>query len=145
MTGPAVGKVRIDVEVLLEDRPIKCDVYIHIKGYSRALVTHLDVEGFDVSAGKKRIPAIVVGRRGGITVILSEPIVVEGREIRKIRIRGLKLLGVGKKGGAYLGIKEGGFFIGVKRELIRKLEELAREKAPELFKDKNASLDRFLS
>ncbi len=144
MTGPSVGKVSIDVEVFFEDKPIKCDVYIHVKGYSRALVTHLDIEGFDVYADKKYIPAVVVGKLDGVSIILSEPITVGSMKVKKIRIKGLRILSAGDRSGAYLGIKEGGVFLGMRKELIKKLEEIAKEKEPELFRDRSESLDKFL-
>lgn len=144
MTGPGVGKVVIDVEVLFSGKPIKCDVYIHVKGYSRALVTHLDIEGFYVYADRKHIPAVIIGRRDGILIILSKPIVVDSMKVKRIEIKGLKILGVGKRSGAYLGVKDGGVFLGVKRDIIKKLEEIAREKEPELFRGGREPLDRFL-
>lgn len=131
MTGPGAGKIRINVSVFLEGKQVPCEVYIHLKGYSRALVTHLDVEGFSVSAGKKMIPSLLIGRPDGIIIILSEPVIVEERRIRKISIKGLKILNTGERSGAYLGIKDGGFFLGLKRELIGKLEEIAKKVARE--------------
>jgi len=144
MAGPSVGKISIDVEVFFEDKPIKCNVYIHVKGYSRALVTHLDIEGFDVYADKKYIPAVVVGKLDEVSIVLSNPITVSSMKVKKIRIKGLRILSAGDRSGAYLRIKEGGVSLGMRRELIKKLEEIARKKKPELFRDRSKSLDKFL-
>ncbi|MEM4488449.1 MAG: hypothetical protein QXK88_06610 [Desulfurococcaceae archaeon] len=130
MTGPSAGKIRIDAMVFLENNQVTCDVYVHLKGYSRAKVTHLDVEGFNISAKRRLVPSVIVGGPNGITIIPSEPIIVEGRHIRKIKIIGLKILNAGEKSGAYLGIKDGGFFVGLKKELIEKLEEIAKGSMP---------------
>ncbi|MCR8488896.1 MAG: hypothetical protein NDP23_05035 [Crenarchaeota archaeon] len=130
MTGPGAGKIRMDAMVFLENDQVACNVYVHLKGYSRAKVTHLDVEGFNISAKRKLVPSVIVGGPNGIIIIPSEPIIVEGRHIRKIKIIGLKILNAGEKSGAYLGIKDGGFFVGLKRELMEKLEEIAKGSMP---------------
>ncbi|MCR8433822.1 MAG: hypothetical protein NDP24_06305 [Crenarchaeota archaeon] len=130
MTGPGAGKIRMDAMVFLENDQVACNVYVHLKGYSRAKVTHLDVEGFNISAKRRLVPSVIVGGPNGITIIPSEPIIVEGRHIRKIKIIGLKILNAGEKSGAYLGIKDGGFFVGLKRELMEKLEEIAKGSMP---------------
>jgi len=46
LVGGVYGKIRLNAEVYLlpEDEKIDADVYIHLRGYSRAKVTHLDVE-----------------------------------------------------------------------------------------------------
>jgi len=45
MTGPGEGKLPLNAKVCLnaEELP-SARVYIHLKGYSRATVTHLDIE-----------------------------------------------------------------------------------------------------
>jgi hypothetical protein len=49
MTGPGEGKIKIDSNVGIQTigKPIpinNAEVYIHVKGYLNARVTHLDVE-----------------------------------------------------------------------------------------------------
>ncbi len=76
MSGPGEGKIHIG----------KADVYIHMKGKSRATVTHIDVE-LD------------------------------------------KLNDIIKPGeNTYIGSKDGGLFIGLKKEMIDRAEKMAKER-----------------
>jgi len=143
MTGPAKGKIPLDVEVLFEDRKIKCDVYIHVKGFSRAYVTHIDIEGFNASGNRNRIPAVVIGGKNRITLILMEDIKIGKIRGRKLKILGLNLLPSGEKSGAYVGIKDGGLFVGFRKELVRFLEDIARDLEPELFQNENQTLSSY--
>ncbi len=133
MTGPAEGKIPINVELIVGDRRIPCDAYIHVKGYARAMVTHLDLEGFDVCFPQPRIPAVVIGKKNSIVIILLRDAVIGGVRTRKIRIVGLSLLDEGEKSGAYVGAKELGVYIGFRREVVRRLEDIARKLRPDLF------------
>ncbi|HDJ89963.1 MAG TPA: hypothetical protein ENG40_04645, partial [Thermoprotei archaeon] len=49
MTGPGEGKIPLETEIFIGNKRylVKVDgnVYLHIKGYSLARVTHLDIEG----------------------------------------------------------------------------------------------------
>jgi hypothetical protein len=76
MSGPGEGKIKLG----------KADVYIHLKGKSRARITHLDIE-------LDRLNKII------------EP----GQA-------------------SYVQGKEGGCFIGLKKEMIKKAEKLAKKK-----------------
>ncbi len=145
MTGPAEGKIPIEIDFFFEGRKIPCDTYIHVKGYSRARVTHLDLEGFKASAGKERVPGVIVGGEGEVTIILMENINIAGLRGRKLKIRGLSILHRGERSGVYVGIKDGGIYVGFKREIIRRLEGIAKRLQPELFRGKDSSLDVFLS
>ena len=53
MTGPGPGKIPLScsVELVLDGKKIavEAEVYIHVKGWSRALVTHIDVESPDMN------------------------------------------------------------------------------------------------
>jgi len=45
MTGPGEGKLLLkNAKVYLDNKEIPAEVYIHVKGYSLARVTHLDIE-----------------------------------------------------------------------------------------------------
>ncbi|MDI6810423.1 MAG: hypothetical protein QMD80_01875, partial [archaeon] len=45
MTGPAEGKLPLDAQVYLNEEELDdAHVHIHLKGYYRATVTHLDIE-----------------------------------------------------------------------------------------------------
>lgn len=76
MSGPGPGKIKIG----------KADVYIHLKGQSRARITHVDIE-LD--------------------------------ELNKI---------VKPKEASYVQGKKGGVFIGLKKEMIKRAEALAKKK-----------------
>jgi len=76
MSGPAEGKIHLG----------KADVYIHVKGKSRATVTHVDIE-LD------------------------------------------KLNDIIKPGeNTYIGSKDGGLFIGLKKEMIVRAEKIVGKK-----------------
>lgn len=76
MSGPGEGKIKIG----------KADVYIHLKGKSRATVTHVDIE----------LPEL-------------NEIIKPGEN-------------------SYVGSKGGGVFIGLKKEMIERAEDLAKKK-----------------
>lgn len=143
MTGPCKGKVPIKIHFFLNSTEIPCDAYIHVKGYADANITHLDIEGFNVDSVKDKIPAVVIGGLNEITIILLEKISIGNRKSKKLKIKGLDLLAKGKKSGAYVGIKKGGIYIGFRKEIIRKLEEIAKSIEPDLF-DKTKSLLDFI-
>lgn len=75
MSGPGEGKIKLG----------KADVYIHLKGKSRAQVTHIDIELEELN----------------------------------------KILKPGES--TYVGAKEGGVFIGLKKEMIKRAEKFAKE------------------
>lgn len=75
MSGPGEGKIRLG----------KADVYIHVKGKSRARVTHVDIE------------------------------------LSKLN----KIIKPGE--GSYVQGKKGGVFIGLKKNMIKKAEKLAKK------------------
>lgn len=74
MSGPGEGKVHIG----------KADVYVHLKGKSRATVTHIDIELDELN----------------------------------------KVIKPGEN--TYIGSKDGGVFIGLKKEMITRAEKLAK-------------------
>jgi hypothetical protein len=74
MSGPGEGKVHIG----------KADVYVHLKGKSRATVTHIDIELDELN----------------------------------------KIIKPGEN--TYIGSKDGGVFIGLKKEMITRAEKLAK-------------------
>ncbi len=76
MSGPGEGKIHLG----------KADVYVHLKGHSRATVTHVDVE----------LDAL-------------NDIIKPGEN-------------------TYIGSKDGGLFIGLKKEMIARAEKLVKSK-----------------
>ncbi|MGQ4834264.1 MAG: hypothetical protein ACP6IS_10275 [Candidatus Asgardarchaeia archaeon] len=146
MTGPAKGKVPIEVKVTLYNNhvwKVPVNAYIHVKGYSLARVTHLDLESdlFEFENKEQGYGAIIVGRHNGFVVVIKEPLIRGPHKYTRIEVKGLNIIERGKRVGGYLGLKEGGIFIGFKKEVLRKLEEIAKEKEPELFEDESSKLE----
>lgn len=76
MSGPGDGKMHLG----------KADVYIHLKGKSRATVTHIDIELDELN-----------------------DIIKPGEN-------------------TYIGSKDGGVFIGLKKEMIARAEKMVKKK-----------------
>ncbi len=140
MTGPGPGKIPLeDAEVyLITDRgSIRLDnavVYIHLKGYSRARVTHLDIEYPNLEN--------LLSSGGGYLEIynVSDMIRIKLRRNCRLSIQGrlVRVYGLVVKHSAFrdliedrsyivtwVGSKHDGIYIGFKREIIKKLEEIA--------------------
>ena len=137
MTGPAIGKLKLEAEVFLEPGHFKLDgasVFIHLKGYSLARVTHLDIEHEGLGnlippkrGGLHRIEGV----RGGISIRLRNPKETSGRTIKFVRVKCSYLNRVLKPGEVtvtWVGGKAGGIYIGFRRPQIALMERLAREK-----------------
>lgn len=136
MTGPGEGKIKIDSNVSIQtlDKPIllsDAEVYIHVKGYLNAKVTHLDIEHemLNVIVKPKAGEFLsIIGFNGGLRIKLSKPIRHHGKVLRSIEVKSPILNSILKSGETtrtWIGGKYGGIYIGFKREHIRKLEELA--------------------
>lgn len=129
MTGSGEGKLKLDAKVYLDEQKLtKLEVYIHIKGYSRARVTHLDIESVDLDSlikGKGKYLKI-----GGIKEGISIKMPKEARfeEIKVMDPNLNEILSVGEEIYTWVGSKSGGIFIGFKKEQIKKLELLAEKK-----------------
>ncbi|HID72682.1 TPA: hypothetical protein EYP38_01960, partial [Candidatus Micrarchaeota archaeon] len=119
MTGPAPGKVLLRGARVFVCTPGGCEevegaeVYIHLKGYSRARVTHLDVEAERLN---ELVPPKGGGfhklRRadGGIRVDLSR--LMRGLSIVVKHEAIADLLKPGEEFWCYVGGKPGGVYIG---------------------------------
>ncbi|RLE54844.1 MAG: hypothetical protein DRJ40_09695 [Thermoprotei archaeon] len=132
MTGPAPGKVSIRCDkVVIKSRAqistIRPDLYIHVKGYSLARVTHIDVEYPELEkmlsiSYREVLPAILSTQtRDYVLVIVPSRelhMSIYSEELREILPRNYR-------GGCVVGGKVDGIFIGVKREVIKYLEEFA--------------------
>lgn len=127
MTGPAEGKLLLkNARVYLDNTEIPAEVYIHVKGYSLARVTHLDIEHEilnEIIKPEKGYFLSIYGVEGGIKVkfenkkflLILHPFLTE-------------VLSSGEKTRTWVGGKEGGIYIGFKKEQIVKLEKIARER-----------------
>ncbi|NPA69354.1 MAG: hypothetical protein GXO26_00970 [Crenarchaeota archaeon] len=127
MTGPGPGKIEIDCEKLIiisgtKTLTIIPRVYIHIKGWSLARVTHIDVEHDDLCEILNIKPREIIG---GILINSKDNIEVKTRKaILKIYSKILtSLIPTNYRGGCVIGGKIGGVFIGVRKEIIRILEK----------------------
>ncbi|MHA1721848.1 MAG: GNAT family N-acetyltransferase [Candidatus Baldrarchaeia archaeon] len=139
MVREVYGKLKLNAEVYLMpgEEKIDADVYIHLKGYARARVTHLDVEkiglGRIIYRGRGNFLQ-VGGVKGGIEVWLRDP-----REIKigkiEVFMSSLKILcpllnrilKPGEVTRCWVGRKYDGIYIGFKKDYVRRLEEVAYE------------------
>ena len=135
MTGPGPGKIPIQglVNLVMDGEVVKlepCDLYIHVKGYSRARVTHVDIESpkLNIRGYSEGIYAYVHGLTKGFKLILKKPLRINDKYVKEIIVKwdGPKILEVGKSSIAYIGFKDGGIYIGFKKDVIRKLEDFSK-------------------
>jgi hypothetical protein len=137
MTGPALGKLKLEAEVFLEPGHFKLEgasVFIHLKGYSLARVTHLDIEHECLDnlippkhGGLHRIEGV----RDGISIRLKNPKEMDCGTIKFVRVKCPYLNRVLKPGEVtmtWVGGKAGGIYIGFRKPQIASMEKLAREK-----------------
>lgn len=133
MTGEAFGKIEVpNSAITLCDKNNDCldlddfVVYVHVKGYAEAKITHLDIEGADYA----RIEEEFLGEHERTTVKLyyadgvlyvSSPkasmmIVLDIPSEEDVSCYGT------------MGLKEGGVFIGLCRKLIEVFEPWGKER-----------------
>jgi hypothetical protein len=138
--GPGKIKIEANVYLVLQARKIKVDdaaVYIHVRGYMRARVTHVDIEdrilGKIIHRGRGNMLKIA-GVRGGIEISPKEPremdingskTVVYGLEVRHPLLN--EVLDVGSSTVTWVGRKYDGIYIGFKEAQMKKLEQMAEK------------------
>jgi len=108
-----------------------CDVFVHVKGYSRARVTHVDIESPVLNIRSRGgTYAYIYGISRGFRVVPKVKIAAGTLAIKELVIRweGPPFLKPGESSIAFLGFKVGGIYIGFKKELISKLEKYCKEK-----------------
>ena len=138
MTGAAEGKIPLRGFVeLIDDSAYRldCDIYLHIKGYSLARVTHIDLENPILNKIVKPKKAMYLPFKVGyskIIIFLKKTIRINNPDvtIKKISIYCPELvdaLGEDKSSYVYVGGKFGGVFLGFKKDFIKRLEALAEE------------------
>ena len=124
MTPLTAGKLPLDAEVYLNDAELEdAHVYVHLKGFSRATVTHLDVEHPSLSGlipPKQRVFIWIIGVENGL-VIRTE----QNDTIKVICPLLNHVLPQGTKTKTCVGGKPTGLFIGFRRRELSKLKELA--------------------
>ncbi|MGC9345461.1 MAG: hypothetical protein ACP5ER_01535 [Candidatus Bathyarchaeales archaeon] len=134
------GKLLLDASTVLMPcgRKIDAEVYIHLKGYARARVSHLDVEkmglGKVIHRGRGNFLEIK-GVENCLEVVLREKCqIILNREefaVSSIVIACPLLNKVVEKGEltrAWVGRKYDGIYIGFRKAELEKLEKLALEK-----------------
>jgi len=134
------GKLRLDASTILMpcEKKIDAEVYIHLKGYARAMVSHVDIEKIGLGKVIRRGRGNFLEVRGvenGLEVILREKrqIILDGEEIVVLSIViACSLLNevIEKKKStrAWIGRKYDGIYIGFRRAELDRLEKLALEK-----------------
>jgi endonuclease III len=131
MTGPAKGKLGLDSKVFLltDEKEIELEdpfVCIHLKGYSRARVTHLDIEheGLNNLIHPDSLLDIK-GIKDGIEVTFKET--HQGKKINGLRVLSPLLnevLKPGQKTRTWVGGKVGGIYVGFRKNEMEKLEKI---------------------
>ena len=134
------GKIQLSASTILMpcEREIDAEVYIHLKGYARARVSHLDVEkiglGRVIHRGRGNFLEIK-GIENGIEVVLKEKrqITLDKEELAVssivIKCPFLnKIIEEGSSTRAWVGRKYDGIYIGFRKAELEKLEKLALEK-----------------
>lgn len=134
MTGPAPGKIRIPGHGYACNRTCvdlaDATIYIHVRGYADAQVTHIDIEG-DV-AGK--IWEILAGGSGSdkVGVLLASHnsnLYVFSDETDAGMVIHIRALGDARATcNGIVGRKEGGIYIGLCSELIQAVESYVEER-----------------
>jgi hypothetical protein len=124
MTIPTpAGKLTLDAHVFLNDEELTdAHVYLHLKGYARATVTHLDLEHPSLAGlipPRTRTFIWIIGLEDGILIR------TEGNDTVKVLSSHLTtVLPQGQKTRTCVGGKANGLFIGFRRRELRKLEAL---------------------
>jgi hypothetical protein len=122
MTGPAEGKIDLPAQVFLDSKKIDAVIYVHLKGYALARVTHLDIESESLN--------ILPVKGGGFFTIrgIDSGIEIELKAhiVRVICSSLNEVLGVGKATRTWVGGKVDGIYVGFKKAEIEKLEKIAK-------------------
>jgi len=138
--GPGKVEIGADVYLVLRDRKVKVDdaaVYVHVKGYMRARVTHIDIEdrilGKIIHRGRGNMLKIT-GIKGGIEVEPKKPTEMEIGGSRTV-VYCLEVhhpvlnevLEIGESTVTWVGRKYDGIYIGFKEAQMKKLEQAAEK------------------
>ncbi len=130
MTNPAEGKLPLDAHVYLNEEELdNAHVYIHLKGYARATVTHLDIEHpslFDLIPPKVRTFIWIMGIENGILIRTEK-----GDRVKVICSLLNTVLPQGEKTKTCVGGKFSGIFIGFRKRELTKLEANVENLRPE--------------
>ena len=124
MTAPAEGKLPLVANVYLNEEELQnAHVYVHLKGYARATVTHLDIEHpslFDLIPPKVRTFIWIMGIEDGILIRTEK-----GDKVKVLCPLLNTVLPRGEKTKTCVGGKFNGLFIGFRKRELTKLEAIA--------------------
>ncbi len=124
LTGAASGKINLDGTVRLQQKVLEgAEIFIHLKGYSRARVTHLDIEHpeLKILPPKRGRFATLQNEKNGLTVkIGAQCLTLECSRLKDLLITSEKTV-------VWVGGKTGGLYLGFKRPYVKKLELLAEK------------------
>ena len=124
MPGSAEGKLPLDAQVYLNEAELDdAQVYVHLKGYARATVTHLDIEHPELAKlilPKTRTFLWIIGIENGILVRTEQNDTVKILQPLLNRV-----LQRGEKTKTCVGGKFDGIFIGFRKRELSKLEKIA--------------------
>ncbi len=129
MTGPGPGKIEVGCRKMIVKKRhnyinLIPRVYVHIKGWSLARVTHVDVEYPNLENMLELDIHEIVG--GRIVNYGNYIHINTSKFVLKIISDLCNIIPRGYRGGCVVGGKIDGIFIGVKKEVITILEELGR-------------------
>jgi len=143
MTGPGPGKILLNAKVYLEPPHYELrqvEVYLHVRGYSRARVTHLDIEHPSLNViipPREGYFLRVYALNGGIRVKLKQVSKYASSYVSEILIlceEINRVISPGERTIAWVGGKEGGIYLGFKKKYVDKLERLAEDMGIEIFR-----------
>lgn len=135
MTGPGPGKIFLsaEIEIVIGSNTIVVDdaeLYLHVKGWSRAFVTHLDIESSRMNEFIARprygFYAKAIYRPIGLVIIAEKalkPCILRIREDVLLP----KVFSQGDETWCFVGGKYGGIFIGFRKRYIERMEFLAEK------------------
>lgn len=130
MTGPGPGKIPLNAKVFAVKEgkryELPATVYVHMRGYSRARVTHIDIE---LPGIEEKIP-----REGfyGCALYSDGFRIMFGPLDLYVRSEDLKGLFPPEETVVYVGKKVGGIYVGFKKKIVERLERrfMRRLQAP---------------
>ncbi len=131
MTGPGEGKIPLLARIYIAGRSrrigIDADVYLHVKGYSLARVTHIDIED-KVLENIGNAYAKLMADGGKLRIIFLKPRFIKELEayVRELIIESNDLKPLDSiKSWVFVGRKSGGIFIGFRKNVLQILEKIA--------------------
>ena len=135
MTGPGPSKILLnaEVEVIAGSSTINvedAEVYLHIRGWSRAFVTHLDIESPRtnelIAKPKYGFYAKAIYRPSGLIIFAEKalrPCILRIKECLILP----RVFSIGDETWCFVGGKVGGIFIGLRKIYIDRMERVAKE------------------